>query len=258
MNFLLYQSEREYHAALRGGYEAGWDTPWEPYEDEDTETQEVEASPRNAGGRPRHDFRGILIGNVDAEVLWERYYARVRSWCKTTYQRRTTWGHFCQWYRENGETLDDGTLSRYAACIPPRCAAHRLSIVRGVLRGDRKERKTPTPERAPKRKRAHLAGFKRRFLADLFRLEHGFTTDDLRKGYRKLAARLHPDHGGDADQFRALHDAYTWLCQPMHADVYRLCIWISHDRHAEIDRVSRDVYDRIGGYEAIDELWEGF
>jgi len=39
----------------------------------------------------------------------------------------------------------------------------------------------------------------------------GFTEAELRKSFRKLALILHPDHGGQAEQFMDLKDHYATL-----------------------------------------------
>ena len=40
------------------------------------------------------------------------------------------------------------------------------------------------------------------------------TADEIRKAYRKLALKHHPDRGGSADEFQRVHDAYTILSDP--------------------------------------------
>lgn len=98
--------------------------------------------------------------------------------------------------------------------------------------------------------------YKKRFLADLFRLDFDFDAMTVRKAYRKLAVYLHPDHGGDAEKMRALTDAYTWLTTDLQASVYKLAIFVTHSAHALVEAFSRDIYERIGGYQTVDELWE--
>lgn len=38
--------------------------------------------------------------------------------------------------------------------------------------------------------------------------------DDIKKAYRKKAMMLHPDKGGDAEDFKALTEAYEVRCEP--------------------------------------------
>jgi curved DNA-binding protein CbpA len=40
------------------------------------------------------------------------------------------------------------------------------------------------------------------------------TSDDIRRAYRKRASATHPDHGGDADDFHRVHQAYLLLSNP--------------------------------------------
>jgi DnaJ family protein A protein 2 len=44
--------------------------------------------------------------------------------------------------------------------------------------------------------------------------------DEIRKHYRKLAAKLHPDKGGDKDKFSELQNAYEVLSDPKKKEVY--------------------------------------
>lgn len=111
---------------------------------------------------------------------------------------------------------------------------------------------TESAARIKKKKKS----YKKRFLADLFRLDADFTDADVRRSYRKLASFLHPDHGGDAEKMRALTDAYTWLTTDLQASVYKLTIWIARSGHALVESFSREIYMRIGGYDVVDALWE--
>lgn len=48
-------------------------------------------------------------------------------------------------------------------------------------------------------------------LYKILNLNKSATTEQVKKAFRKLAAKLHPDHGGDPDAFRDLHTAYRVL-----------------------------------------------
>lgn len=250
----------------------------------------TETKTQRRRGRPPRTLDGLAVGGVSAADLWHEYEEQATG-CRTLRTRRAAWAGFAAWMTAGGEFLDADTLGRYAASVTGTrgAVAVRLAHVRGVLRAgigaamlpegvvvgrrrgghSRAARKIipslrlkslpflgDIPTDTPPKKRKAKKGFKKRFLADLFRLESvEWTLEDLRRSYRRLAARLHPDHGGDPARFRALTDAYTWLSQDMHSSVFKLCIWVSHDRHAEVERVSRAAFEALGGYEGLDELW---
>jgi DnaJ family protein A protein 2 len=46
------------------------------------------------------------------------------------------------------------------------------------------------------------------------------TQDEIRKSYRKLAVKLHPDKGGDPEKFKELQTAYEVLSDPQKRDIY--------------------------------------
>lgn len=64
-----------------------------------------------------------------------------------------------------------------------------------------------------------LNGFWSRYFADdrvleawsVLELEPGAAPDSVRLAYRRLAARHHPDRGGDAERFRRVREAYELL-----------------------------------------------
>lgn len=257
--------------------------------------QPAQESPRvRRRGRAPRDLHGMMVGGVDADALWTAY-AEANP-CASLRQRRSKFAAFCEWLRDSGEVLDSDTLDRYASAMIERAVSKAsvsvyLCYVRAVLRngiaagllpegvapkrrGGGRRRKVARPvipylearrclpylgdmqsETASATRRIKKK-YKKRFLADLFRLDFDFTTATVRKAYRKLAAYLHPDHGGDAEKMRALTDAYTWLTTDLQASVYRLTIWVTHSAHAQVEAFSREIYERIGGYETVDALWE--
>ena len=53
-----------------------------------------------------------------------------------------------------------------------------------------------------------------RNLYEVLGIEPTATLDQIKRAYRKLAAELHPDHGGDADTFADVAKAYEVLGDP--------------------------------------------
>ena len=46
------------------------------------------------------------------------------------------------------------------------------------------------------------------------------TTDEIKQHYRKYARTDHPDKGGDAEQFKQIHEAYETLMDPLKRHQY--------------------------------------
>mmetsp|Transcript_56004 Transcript_56004/g.103610 ORF Transcript_56004/g.103610 Transcript_56004/m.103610 type:complete len:454 (-) Transcript_56004:4-1365(-) len=57
-------------------------------------------------------------------------------------------------------------------------------------------------------------------LYDLLEVGTTATDADLRRAYRKLALRLHPDKGGNPDEFKRMKDAYDVLSDPHKRNLY--------------------------------------
>jgi len=73
-----------------------------------------------------------------------------------------------------------------------------------VLRGER-----PPPRRAPGTPGRSSPA--RRSAWATLRLAPGASLAEVRRAFRQLALETHPDHGGDADQFREVQGAYERL-----------------------------------------------
>ena len=63
-------------------------------------------------------------------------------------------------------------------------------------------------------------GFLQRNLYDLFQLEPGCDSAEIKKNFRKLATTHHPDKGGDPLHFRCLKQAYQILCNDEIREIY--------------------------------------
>ena len=69
-------------------------------------------------------------------------------------------------------------------------------------------------ERPPPRKAARTPGQRPPAAVSawtLLRLAPGASLAEVKKAFRALALETHPDHGGDADEFRKIQDAYERL-----------------------------------------------
>jgi len=51
-------------------------------------------------------------------------------------------------------------------------------------------------------------------------VNHTTTPDGIKKAYRKLASKHHPDKGGDAEQFKKIQEAYDTLSDPQKKQAY--------------------------------------
>lgn len=56
-----------------------------------------------------------------------------------------------------------------------------------------------------------MAGNAKGSYYDVLGVKHDATQDDIKKAFRKLAAKYHPDAGGDEKKFKELSEAYTTL-----------------------------------------------
>ena len=51
-------------------------------------------------------------------------------------------------------------------------------------------------------------------------VNHTTSADEIKKAYRKLASKHHPDKGGDAEQFKRIQEAYEVLSDPQKKSEY--------------------------------------
>lgn len=49
-------------------------------------------------------------------------------------------------------------------------------------------------------------------------VQPGASQEEIKKAYRKLAAKHHPDRGGDAEEFKKVQEAYDYLSNPQKQD----------------------------------------
>lgn len=73
-----------------------------------------------------------------------------------------------------------------------------------VLRGERPPRR-PTPRPAPRTRTTPRSAW------ELLGLHAGASLAEVKTAFRQRALATHPDHGGDTDAFRELHQAYERL-----------------------------------------------
>lgn len=73
-------------------------------------------------------------------------------------------------------------------------------------------------------------------------LDRSATPDDIKKSYRKLALKYHPDKGGDEDKFKEISEAYSVLSDP--------------DKKSKYDRFG-SVDDNGGGFN-MDDIFSSF
>ncbi len=55
---------------------------------------------------------------------------------------------------------------------------------------------------------------------NLLQVEKTATMDEIRKSFRKLALKNHPDRGGDKEKFQELQNAYEVLSDKEKRDIY--------------------------------------
>jgi curved DNA-binding protein CbpA len=72
------------------------------------------------------------------------------------------------------------------------------------------------------------------------------TLDEIKKAYRAFAKELHPDKGGDEEQFKALNRAYVVLSDSEKREFY--------DLHGDIDEAKQNRLDEVLGAMIEDAL----
>lgn len=55
---------------------------------------------------------------------------------------------------------------------------------------------------------------------EILELDKSASQDEIKKAYRKLALKYHPDKGGDQDKFKKLNEAYQTLSDPQKRATY--------------------------------------
>lgn len=109
------------------------------------------------------------------------------------------------------------------------------------------------PLRTSRKKR--ISGFKKTFMYDLFGIEmETFSSDALKRAYRRLAKLLHPDHSDcSPEYFLACNDAYNFLMSSVRRLSYNHYIQGKSDT-VQVPDFVLDVYNRIGGYATLNKL----
>lgn len=107
-------------------------------------------------------------------------------------------------------TLEDALGSaelraaRYLVLVEPYWARAWTRVLRG-------ERPPPRPVARPQRPERVTP----RSAWELLEITGEATLADVKTAFRRRALATHPDHGGDADEFRALHRAYERLVKKL-------------------------------------------
>lgn len=105
------------------------------------------------------------------------------------------------------------------------------------------------------RRTKRISGFRKTFMYDLFGMEmETFSSDALKRSYRRLAKLLHPDHSdGSPEYFLACNDAYNFLMSSVRRLSYNHYIQGKSDT-VQVPDFVWDVYNRIGGYATLNKL----
>jgi hypothetical protein len=80
-----------------------------------------------------------------------------------------------------------------------------------VIHQSRKSWDNATPKRETPKPRVQQIFNKPCRDREILRLPQSFTHDELKRSYRQLCLKHHPDHGGDTAKFREVHEAYKRL-----------------------------------------------
>ena len=105
------------------------------------------------------------------------------------------------------------------------------------------------------RRTKRISGFRKTFMYDLFGIEmETFSSDALKRSYRRLANILHPDHSNcSPEYFLACNDAYKFLMSSVSRLAYNQYIQ-GKSYTMQVPDFVRDVYNRIGGYPTLNKL----
>ena len=85
-------------------------------------------------------------------------------------------------------------------------------------------------------------------LYDILKVSKKASQDEIRKAFRKLALKEHPDKGGDPEKFKDISTAYEVLSNPEKRDVY--------DKYGE-EGVNQGGGGGAGGMSDIFEMFSG-
>lgn len=80
-------------------------------------------------------------------------------------------------------------------------------------------------------------------------LKRNATQDDIKKAYRKLAMKNHPDRGGDSNQFAKISEAYEILSDPQKRSQY--------DNPQPQYRFNSNDFSGMYGFDPFDMMFQG-
>ncbi len=95
---------------------------------------------------------------------------------------------------------------------------------------------------------------------EILRVHPSVSVEEIKEAYRRLAHKHHPDMGGDAEKFKAIHEAYSVLSDPEKRKNYDAGLVASNDSEGSFQtEVRRALYkfqngDVVGAESLLEEI----